>query len=165
MKLNFRMTMLVMLLISGLVLISSWYLQYTEGLQPCPLCLMQRGMTGLILVGSLIGLWMHQRCTQSILLGGVLLFAIAGIFFALRQLWLQSLPSPETGICMPGIEALIHKLPWHELLHTFFWGGRQSCGEIVSTFIGLPMAAWSFLYFSLVGILSVLLGIRLRQYE
>ncbi|MDX2345539.1 MAG: disulfide bond formation protein B [Legionella sp.] len=146
--------------VTGLALMISFYLQYIEALTPCPLCLMQRGMMVLIFLVALLGIFLVKR--------GVLVVeffvALAGVFFALRQLWLQSLPVADTGVCLPGVEMLIHKLPWHEVLHTFVWGGT-SCGEVAWTFAGLSMPAWSLIYFSLIGILSVFLGVKYSRDE
>jgi disulfide bond formation protein DsbB len=145
---------------TGFVLIISFYLQYIEALRPCPLCLMQRGMMIFIFLLACLGLFMVKR----FLLAFELFFALAGGFFALRQLWLQSLPVPDTGMCLPGVEMLIHKLPWHEVLHTFVWGSAH-CGEIAWTFLHLSMAAWSLVFFSLIGILSVFLGVKYPRDE
>jgi protein dithiol:quinone oxidoreductase len=146
--------------VTGFVLIVSFYLQYIEALLPCPLCLMQRGMMIFIFLLALLGIFIVKR----FLLVFEFFVALAGAFFALRQLWLQSLPVADTGVCLPGVEMLIHKLPWHEVLQTFVWGST-SCGEIAWTFIGLSMAAWSFIFFSLIGILSVFLGVKYPRDE
>jgi protein dithiol:quinone oxidoreductase len=146
--------------VTGLILIISFYLQYIEALLPCPLCLMQRGMMIFIFLCALRGIFRVQRC----LLGFELLFSWVGAFFALRQLWLQSLPVEDTGMCLPGVELFLHKLPWNEVLHTFVWGSAR-CGEIAWTFAGISMAAWSLMFFSGVGILSVLLGVKYSRNE
>ncbi|MDF1678780.1 MAG: disulfide bond formation protein B [Legionellaceae bacterium] len=165
MKHSFRKGLGIIWLLTGGVLLTSLYLQYTEALLPCPLCLMQRGMTVLIFVLALIGCFVTKPFRKRLTLGALLLFTIGGIFFALRQLWLQSLPPTDTGMCLPGIEMLVHKLPWHEVVHAFVWGERTGCGEVAWTFLGFSMAAWSLLYFCLIGILSVILGVKLRRDE
>jgi protein dithiol:quinone oxidoreductase len=147
--------------VTGFVLVTSFYLQYTEALLPCPLCLMQRGMTLLIFLLAFIGMFKAPRVIGML----ELLFALAGAFFASRQLWLQSLPVADTGMCLPGVESLVGKLPWHELLQTFIWKGGSSCGEVTWVFAGFSMAAWSLMYFSLIGIISVFLGVKLFRDE
>ncbi|MDF1646642.1 MAG: disulfide bond formation protein B [Legionellaceae bacterium] len=165
MNVNFRRGMAFILVVTGLVLGAACYLQYTEALLPCPLCLMQRGMTILIFLCALIGLFVSKSLRQRIMLSLLLLFAIGGAFFALRQLWLQSLPVADTGMCLPGIESLIYKLPWHEVLHAFVWGSKTGCGEVSWAYLGLSMAAWSLIYFSLIAIVSVFLGVKLFRDE
>ncbi len=162
---RFRWGEASILAITSFVLCASFYLQYIEALVPCPLCLMQRGMMVLIFVCVLVGFLVmkpFQRCLVAII---QLFFAMAGAFFALRQLWLQSLPPLDTGMCLPGIEKLIYKLPWHEVLHAFVWGGKSSCGEIEWAFMGLSMPSWSLIYFSLIGIVSVFLGVKCFRNE
>ncbi|MCH9756353.1 MAG: disulfide bond formation protein B [Gammaproteobacteria bacterium] len=153
------------LVVTSFVLSTSLYLQYIEALDPCPLCLMQRGITMFIFCFTLMTFFVFNVFRRCIIIGIQLFFAMAGAFFALRQLWLQSLPVADTGMCMPGVEMLIHKLPWHEVLQAFVWGGSTGCGEITWTFEGLSMAAWSFMYFSLIGILSVFFLVGLIRNE
>ncbi len=158
---GFRKLQGLMLGITGVVVILSFYLQYIEALRPCPLCLMQRSMMCLIFLSALIGVFVVKRA----LLVFELLFVAGGAFFASRQLWLQSLPPTDTGMCLPGVDVLIDKLPWHEVLHVFVWGAKTSCAEVSWTFLSFSMAAWSLLYFSLIGILSVFLGIKYVRNE
>jgi len=162
---QFRWGQAFIFVVTGFVLGASFYLQYTAALEPCPLCLMQRGMTALIFCFAFFGMFSSKPFRRRMMIGLLVFFACAGAFFALRQLWLQSLPVTDTGMCLPGIEMLIHKLPWHEVLHAFVWGGSTGCGEITWTFIGFSMAAWSLLYFSLIGIFSVFLGVKYLRDE
>ena len=150
-------------LIAGLVLLISFYLQYTEALEPCPLCLMQRGMTGLIFLVAGFGFFALKLSRRCVLLGLEALFAMSGAFFALRQLWLQSLPVPDTGMCLPGIELLLHKLPWDEIIHAFVWGTSTGCGDVSWLFLGFSMAAWSLLYFSVMIGIVIFSGFKLRS--
>ncbi len=162
---QFRWGQILIWVVTGLVLGTSLYLQYTEALLPCPLCLMQRGMTMLIFLVTFLGIFATQVRRRRMIVGVVFFMALAGAFFALRQLWLQSLPPNDTGMCLPGIEMLIHKLPWHEVLHAFVWGGGTGCGEVSWQVLGLSMAAWSLMYFSLIGISELFLGVRYLRDE
>jgi protein dithiol:quinone oxidoreductase len=162
---RFRWGHVFIFIVTGFVLGTSFYLQYIEALSPCPLCLMQRGMTVLILCFSFLGMFSSKPPRRRMIVGLVSFFAFAGAFFAVRQLWLQSLPVVDTGMCLPGIETLIYKLPWHEVLHAFVWGGSTGCGEITWTFVGLSMAAWSLMYFSLIGIFDLFLGVKCLRDE
>ena len=151
----------LMALVTGVILLTAFYLQYTEALLPCPLCLMQRGMTVGLLLLAILGFLLKRLANSRLILGGELFFALAGAFFALRQLWLEHLPMPETGMCMPGVEHLLHKLPWHEVLHAFIWGSATSCGEVSWSFLGASMAMWSLTYFLLM-LLMVCVGLVKR---
>ena len=155
MKRLFRVGQSVIALLTVLVLFVSFYLQYAKDLAPCPLCLMQRGMMFGLLFFALMGLLAFTRRRARGLVFFELLVASGGLFFASRQLWLQAQPPADTGMCLPGIELLIHKLPWQDLLHTFAWGGRTGCGEVDWTFAGLSMPAWSAFYFSMMGLIAL----------
>lgn len=165
MKCLFRRGQSVLLLLTTLALCVSFYLQYVKDLEPCPLCLMQRfmmfGMLFFALRGILGFAW-RRACVLVCLEG---LFAVGGLFFSVRQLWLQSLPAADTGMCLPGIESLIDKLPWQDVVHIFVWGRSASCGEVDWTFAGFSMPAWSFVYFGLIGVLSVFLLIGLCKHD
>lgn len=165
MKPVFRQAQAGIFLTTSLVLLTAFYLQYIEALEPCPLCLMQRGMMFGLLFFAFLGCFLKARRGLCVLAGFELVMASGGVFFALRQLWLQSLPVADTGMCLPGVELLIHRLPWHEVLQAFLWGGTTGCGEVSWTFGGLSMAAWSAFYFGVMGVLSLVLLVRLVRYE
>ncbi len=151
----------LILTLTGLLLLASFGLQYFEALLPCPLCIMQRLMMFLIFLVAWAGFLTGRR----FLWGLEVLFALAGAFFAIRQLWLQANPVLDTGVCLPGVQQLIHHLPWHEVLQAFVWGGQSSCGEVGWQLLGLSMPAWSLIYFSLIGILSVWFGVKVFRDE
>jgi len=165
MKRLFRIEQRVIALLTMLVLLVSFYLQYGEGLAPCPLCLMQRFMMFGLLFLALRGLLGFAKRRACVLVCFELLFSAGGVFFAARQLWLQSLPAAETGMCLPGIESLMHKLPWQDVIHAFVWGSSTGCGEVDWTFLGFSMPAWSVVYFGLIGFTSLLFLIRLCKHD
>jgi protein dithiol:quinone oxidoreductase len=165
MKRLFRIEQIVLALLTMLALLVSFYLQYVKNLEPCPLCLMQRFMMFGILFFALIGMLKFTRRRACVLACFELLFAAGGIFFATRQLWLQSLPVAETGMCLPGIESLMDKLPWQDVVHAFIWGSSTGCGEVDWTFAGFSMPAWSVVYFGLIGLMSLFFLIGLCKHD
>ena len=102
MKRLFKIEQSMITLLTMLVLLVSFYLQYAVGLEPCPLCLMQRFMMFGLLFVALRGLLGFAKRRACVLACFELLFASGGVFFAARQLWLQSLPAADTGMCLPG---------------------------------------------------------------
>lgn len=165
MKRLFKREQGVLALLAMLVLLLSYYLQYVEELKPCPLCLMQRFMMFGLLFFSVGGVFLFTRRRGFVLIISELLLSLGGMVFAFRQLWLQSLPVADTGMCLPGIDAFMHKLPWQDVVHAFIWGGSTGCGEVDWTFAGLPMPAWSAVYFGLIGLVSVFFLIRLCKHD
>lgn len=143
-KLNYRKIQAFLTLITFFVLFSSFYLQYVAGLQPCPLCLMQRLCTFLLLV--ILGLGLRTRKKAHFVSLFQILVALAGFYFASRQLWLQSLPAGQAPACMPGLDVLIHYFPWQTVAKTLLWGTGE-CGETHWSMLGISLAGWGALYF------------------
>lgn len=144
-KIQYRRVQYFLVLITVFVLFFSLYAQYVLGLQPCPLCLMQR-ICVFILMG-LMGLTLGSLRRARILSMLECLVACAGLFFSLRQLWLQALPAGSAPACMPGLDILIHYFPWQEVARALFWG-TGDCAESTWNFLGLSMAAWAACYFA-----------------
>ncbi len=148
--------------ISLLVLGASFYLQYVKGFEPCPLCLMQRLCVIFIIALSAIGLYRHELAHSKSLVGIQLIVVGAGLFFAMRQLWLQSLPGDQIPACLPGLSVLIHYFPWQHTVHALFWGSGD-CTKIKWTLLGLSLPMWSAFYFFFIGFASSLLFYMLNR--
>ena len=107
---------------------------------------MQRLCTFLFAIACLLGLCLHTtRRGKSVVVLQILL-AVAGLFFAMRQLWLQSLPPDQVPACLPGLDVLIQYFPWHDVLFALFWG-TGDCAEVTWTLLGFSMPAWAAFYF------------------
>lgn len=158
-KLMYRRVQYFLVLITVSVLFFSFYAQFVLGLQPCPLCLMQR-ICIFVLLGIMgLSLVTLQRARIITLLQ--VFFACAGLFFALRQLWLQSLPPGAAPACMPGLNILIHYFPWQDVARALLWGSGD-CAEVTWNFLGISMAGWSALYFLFMAGAGIYLFLRLR---
>ena len=150
----------LMFLLSLSVIGAAFYFQYISGLQPCPLCMMQRFCAFLFILCCLMGLRLSTRQGNRILVAFQVFFAASGLFFATRQLWLQSLPAGDVPACLPGFDVLIHYFPWHDVLIALFWGTGE-CAEVVWSLLGLSMPAWAAFYFLILFAVSGLVFIRL----
>lgn len=148
--------------LSIFVLGASYYLQYVKGFEPCPLCLMQRLSIIGILVLSVVGLCIRLQTRHKQLVIAQVLFAIAGLYFAGRQMWLFSLTGDHIPACLPGLAILIHYFPWQDLVRALFWGSGD-CTEITWRFLGLSLPMWSMLYFSSMLIANGLLYFKLQH--
>ena len=136
----------LLLLSTILVLGTALYFEHIQGLQPCPLCLMQRLCTFLFGTLCLMGMCLSTLKRARHVAAAQMILTLAGLFFAGRQLWLQSLPVDQTPVCMPGFEALIHYFSWDQVLKALLWGTGE-CGEVTWRWLGLTMPGWSALYF------------------
>lgn len=130
-------------------LITGYYLQYVVGLVPCPLCIMQRiCMMGILLSSVLLLRWDDSKI-RLFRIGCV----IAGLFFSIRHLWLQSLPPGSVPACMPGLDMLMSYFSWSDVAKALLWGGGDCAKEGYRLF-GWSLAGWSFLYFMVIALIT-----------
>ena len=136
------------------------------GLEPCPLCWLQRfGFMGAGLV-SLVAL-LHGPAGFGNRVYGFLLVltAGAGLGVAGRQLWLQSLPPDQVPACGPSVDYLLDVLPWFEVLQTAL-RGTGDCAEVSWRFLGLSIPGWTAVFFTLVILIGlVMMFKRYRKSE
>ena len=131
------------------------YLQHVVGLEPCPMCIVQRYALLLVAVVSGITAFANKRV---LLLTGsavTLLLAGFGAFVAARQSWLQWYP-PEEASCGRDFYGMIETFPLQRVIPMIFKGSGD-CTKIDWTFLGLSIANWSFLSFA--GIALVMLAL------
>ena len=136
----------VLILSTLFVLGAAFYLQYMGGLKPCPLCLVQRFCAFGFVILCYIGLRLPTPNQTRFMAIFQMLFAFAGLFFASRQLWLQSLPADQVPACLPGLDVLIHYFHWQDVFSALFWGTGE-CTDVKWTLLGFSMPFWSALYF------------------
>jgi disulfide bond formation protein DsbB len=134
------------------------YLQHVVGLEPCPMCIVQR--YALVLVAILAGLVSasSKKCLQ---IGGVavlLLVAGFGAFVAARQSFLQWYP-PEVATCGRDLYGMIETFPLKRAIPMIFKGGGD-CTVVDWTFLGGSIANWSFVCFALIALLALVFLLR-----
>jgi len=137
------------------------YLQHAVGLEPCPMCIVQR--YALILVAVVAGLaaMSGRRAVQTTGLAAMGAFAAFGAFVAARQSWLQWNP-PEILSCGRDFFGMIESFPLRRAIPMIFRGSGD-CSEIDWTFLGLSIANWTFLTFSGITVMAVILVMKRRS--
>ncbi len=137
------------------------YLQHAVGLEPCPMCIVQR--YALMLVAVVAGATAVLRGGRGFTVGLALMgaLAVAGAFVAARQSFLQWYP-PEVLSCGRDLYGMIESFPLKRVIPMIFKGSGD-CSVIDWTFLGLTIANWSFLCFSGIAALSALLLWRRRS--
>lgn len=133
------------------------YLQHAVGLEPCPMCIVQR--YALALVAMVAGITAFTNKKGLLLTGSAvtLLLAVFGAFVAARQSWLQWYP-PQEASCGRDFYGMIETFPLQRVIPMIFKGSGD-CTKIDWTFLGLSIANWSFLCF--VGIALLMLALLL----
>ncbi|MBU6248552.1 MAG: disulfide bond formation protein B [Xanthomonadaceae bacterium] len=122
------------------------YAQYVWAMIPCPLCIFQR--IGFVVMGLffLLGAIHAPRSrVRWVYTGGVLLSAIWGVAVAGRHLWIQSLPADQVPSCGGDLSYLMSAFPFAKVLKLVFTGSGE-CAK-VEPILGLPIPAWSLLWF------------------
>lgn len=123
------------------------YTQYVDGLDPCPLCITQRGFYLLAALFALAAAIQHPGRTGRIVYSALIaLSALGGAAVAGRQVWLQHLPPDQVPACGPSLEYMLEQFPLAETLSVLF-RGDGNCAEVVWQFLGLSMPEWSLLCF------------------
>lgn len=142
----YRYWQLLLIFVTLAVLLASFYFQYALNLAPCPLCLMQRFVVMILLALSMMGWFFGISKPAKKIALLIMIFALIGLFFAMRHVWLQSLPAEKVPACVPGMDVLIRYFPWQDVLHALLWGAGD-CAEVPWRWLGLSMPAWTALYF------------------
>src|SRR5438270_11767116 len=75
-----------------------------------------------------------------------LLIGGAGIAFATRQVWLQSLPKDQVPACGMGLNYMLDTLPFTDVLRKVVEGSGE-CAEKGWEFLHLSIAAWMLVFF------------------
>jgi disulfide bond formation protein DsbB len=134
-----------------------YYLQYVQGLEPCPLCLVQRGFFYAVLASFLLGA-IHVAGGR--IYGGVAaFFAVGGFAAAARQVWLQHLPPERVPACGPDLFFMLENFPLLRTLRTLV-SGTGECAVVDWTFLGLSIAEWSLACFAALFAYSLRLALR-----
>jgi disulfide bond formation protein DsbB len=123
------------------------WLQYGLGLDPCPLCSLQR--MAVIAIGAVFlaaGLQNPKRLGASIYAGLTVIIGLFGAVTAARHVWIQSLPKGEVPACGMGLNYMLETLPLTEVLSKVFKGSGE-CAEAGWYFLGLAIPSWTFVFY------------------
>ncbi|MGE8360675.1 disulfide bond formation protein B [Pseudomonas sp.] len=137
------------------------YLEHVVGLEPCPLCILQRiCVIGFGLVCLIAALHRPARLGQRLYAAVALLFAAVGAGAAGWQTWLQGVPADELPPCLPSLDYMMEALPFQDIV-SLVLRGSADCAEVNWTLLGLSIPEWSLLGF--VGMLIFCLYQVLRR--
>ena len=106
-----RLLYLALFLVAAGLLSFGLYLQHGLGLEPCPMCIMQRyALAACGLIGLLAGLHDPGRRGVSVYGAFLAVAAIAGLGVAARQSWMQWFP-PAVSECGPASNTCSRAFP------------------------------------------------------
>ena len=134
------------------------YLQHGLGIEPCPMCIVQR--YALIFIVLCAGLTALGARKGYLIAGGTLvaLGGMAGAYVAARQSWLQWYP-PEVVSCGRDFYGMIENFPLQRAIPMIFKGSGD-CSKVDWSFLGGSLANWSFICFCVFAGLGLMAIVR-----
>jgi disulfide bond formation protein DsbB len=149
---------MLLMALSGIgMLVFGLYLQHVVGLNPCPMCIVQRyALIGVVLVAA-VG-WRVRGWGLAV--SGVLLALVSGFgaFTAARQSWLQWYP-PEIVTCGRDFYGMVENFPINRAIPMIFKGSGD-CTKIDWTFLGGSIANWSFVAFGVFTLMGLTIAFK-----
>ena len=154
---SFRLPFFLGFLVCAGLMAWAYYLQYVEGLEPCPLCMMQRVAVVVIGLIFLAGTF-HEPGRIGAWVYALLLLVASGIGAALaaRQVWLQSLPKDQVPACGMGLSYMLETMPFVDAIRRVLEGSGE-CAEKAWVFLGLSIAGWTLAFFIAIAFIGIAL--------
>jgi disulfide bond formation protein DsbB len=156
-----RRTFVLIALACVAMLAFGLYLQHVVGLEPCPMCVVQRYALVLVAVFAALASASGKKSVHIVGSSLVVACAAGGAFVAARQSWLQWYP-PEIASCGRDIYGMIETFPLKRAIPMIFRGSGD-CTKVDWTFLGGSIANWSFVCFSGFALLGVALIATVRK--
>lgn len=145
---TYRKVLLAVFIMGIICTIGSFFSQYVLMLNPCPLCILQRlaVMAVMVVSGLCLLLPVHRQGGQVLAAVAVSVPALWGLYTALYQIWLQSLPLMEQPSCGAPWSFRLRDWPLFEVWEPVI-RGMGNCG-VREFVLGVPLPVWSALFFS-----------------
>ncbi len=137
------------------MLVFGLYLQHVVGLEPCPMCIVQRYALIVATVFAALA-WVTSFKIFSTL--GVIASTGFGAFVAARQSWLQWYP-PEVVSCGRDFYGMVENFPLNRAIPMIFKGSGD-CSKVDWTFLGGSIANWSFVCFVLWALVALVILVQ-----
>lgn len=124
------------------------YLQHVKGIEPCPLCALQRYAFATLGLIALLGALQGARGWGIKVYSGLMVVAcLLGGGIAVRHVYLEHFP-PQFAVCGPDLEYMVDSFPLSKALPMIFKGSGD-CSQVAWRFLGLSIAEWSLIWFSI----------------
>jgi protein dithiol:quinone oxidoreductase len=125
-----------------------FYFQGFLGLEPCPLCILQRVAVIALGIVLLVAAIHEPRGWGNRVYGALItLIAGSGAVVAGRHVWLQSLPADQVPECGPTLDYILEAFPLSKALQLVLRGSGE-CAKIEWQFLGLSIPGWTLVAFS-----------------
>lgn len=136
------------------------WLQYGQGQEPCPLCILQRvAVLALAIVFAAAAVQAPSGRALRRYVALVVAVALAGAGVAGWHLRLQHLPRDRVPECGPGLQFMLEQLPLAEVLGRVFRGSGE-CAEAGWRLLGVTIPGWTLLWFLGLAVLAIAVAAR-----
>ncbi len=147
MRLNSRLIYLAMFLACAGLIGFALYLQHALGLEPCPMCILQRYAFIVVGVIALAAAIHNPALLGRRIYGGLLVvMAATGGGIAIRHVYLEHYP-PKIFDCGADVGFMLESFPLTQALPMIF-RGTGDCTKVAWKFLGLSIAEWSLICFA-----------------
>lgn len=130
------------------------WLQMLRGLEPCPLCILDRVAFAIaavvFMLAALHGPGSRGRRLYAV---GALVPLIFGLGTAGRHVWLQHLPADQVPACGPSLGYMLNNFPLQRAIDLVL-RGSGSCADIQWQFLGGSIAEWTLILFAGLALLA-----------
>lgn len=124
------------------------FLQHGRGLEPCPMCILQRyAFVGIALVALIAALHGPLAIGRRIYGGLLCLLAATGGGIAIRHVYLEHYP-PQIVDCGADLGYMLESFTMSDMLPMIF-RGTGDCSKVPWRFLGLSIAEWSLIWFAI----------------
>ena len=159
-----KINLSIVLIVVASMVFAIYYLEGVLLLDPCPLCMVDRGIL-VVIAGVCLIAFIHNssgkmRWVYTIIAG---LFSLFGIGVAARHIWLQGLPPDQVPECGPDLSYMLDVFPLGDVIKRIFTGSGQ-CAEVSWTFLGLTIPQQTLFLFIILFGLVLLAHVKSRQF-
>jgi len=162
MKCGSRLVYLAIFLVCTGLIGFALYLQHSLGLEPCPMCILQRyafiavgviALAAAIQNPALLGRRIYSAllCVMAATGGGV----------AIRHVYLEHYP-PKIFDCGADVGFMLESFPLTQVLPMIF-RGTGDCTKVPWRFLGLSIAEWSLICFALLIVAAIVAAVVKRR--
>lgn len=138
-----------------------YYLQFAAGLEPCPLCILQRVMLLATGIAFLLASIHHpaRRVGAGIYAGAIALCALTGAAISARHTWIQHLPEDQRPTCGPSLDFMLSTFGPVKSLGRILRGSGE-CGKVDWTLLSFSIPEWTLAAFLAFTVWAVVLALR-----
>ena len=154
MKSGSRMIYLAIFLVCAGLIGFALYLQHSLGLEPCPMCILQR--YAFVVVGVIaLAAASHDPALpgRRIYSGLLVIMAATGGGVAMRHVYLEHYP-PKIFDCGADFGFMLESFPLTQALPMIF-RGTGDCTKVPWRVLGLSIAEWSLICFTLLIVAAI----------